>query len=411
MTGSCDAIQFARFLYKWHGLDRPQRGGGARLKVVEQLQGYGIPYSDLEGWILPARIADYRYGELDRLCESGTLAWQGYERLSSSDGVVALYKRDDLQRLARISGLVPGQRYLPLRELLAEQACDFEQIKSKLGGFPPQVLATVWEMVWGGEVSNRRLLPLQALQADLVSRRRSGVYRRQRRSFRHRHVDAPVGSVGEWYLLAGPRQGFAPPDVRDRALAGQLLKRWGIVSPQCLAGEAGSGFKNLAGIFKELEEKGEVVRGGFVENLGASQFALPEAVEQLGKSAIKEKVWMLAATDPANPYGSIVPWPKPLTSSKTPQRVAAARVFIRNGELIGYINPRGHDLITFPVYDKTNSQAADQDLAEFLTLTARPGQPTLLHSIDGQIPGRSHLAGALRSAGFLASRQGYIYRV
>ena len=411
MTGRYNAIQFARFLYRWHGLDRPKTGGDARLKVVEQLQGYGIPYTDLETSILPARITDYQYGELDRLCEPGTVVWQGYERLSSSDGVIALYKKDELEQLGRISGLVPGQRYIPLRSLLAEQACDFEQIKSKLGGFPPQVLATVWEMVWGGEVSNRRLLPLQALQADHANRRHSGVYRRRRRTFGHRHVDAPVGSVGEWYLLAGPRQGFAPPDVRDQAMAKQLLKRWGIVAPRCLAGEVVSGFKNLAVVFKELEKKEEVVQGAFVENLGASQFALTEAADMLSGTDIKDKVWMLAATDPANPYGSIIPWPKPLTSSKTPQRVAAARVFIRNGELIGYIGSRGHDLITFPVLDKASSQTADKDLVEFLTLTARPGQPMLLRSIDGQIPGRSHLVNTLRSAGFLASRQGYIYRV
>ena len=410
MTGESSAIQYARYLYRWHSLDRPQRGDEARLKVIEQIQGYGVPYSDLEAKLLPARITDYQYGELDQICESGTLAWQGFERLSSSDGVIALFKQDDLPRLARISSLVPGQRYIPLRELLAEQPCDFEQIKNKLGGFPPQVLATVWEMVWGGEVSNRRLLPLQALQADLVGRRRSGIYRRQRRPFGHRHLDAPVGSAGEWYLLAGPRQGFAPPEARDRTLAEQLLKRWGIVSAQCLTSETVSRFKNLAVTFQQMKNSGKVIQGEFVENLGTAQFALPEAIDLLNKSDIEEKVWMLAATDPANPYGSVVPWPKPLTPSKTPQRVAAAQVLVRNGELIGYISPRGHDLITFPVKE-VRSQTVDEDLAEFLTLTARPGQPMLLHSVDGQKPGRSHLAGALRSAGFLASRQGYIYRV
>ena len=266
-------------------------------------------------------------------------------------------------------------------------------------------------MVWGGEVSNRRLLPLQALHADFVGRRRSGVYRRQRRSFGHRHVDAPVGSAGEWYLLAGPRQGFAPPEVRDQASAEQLLKRWGIVTPQCLAGEKVTGFKKLAATFKEMKRNGEVMQSEFVENLGASQFALPEAIDLLNMSDTEEKVWMLAATDPANPYGSIFPWPKPLAQSKTPQRVAGARVLIRNGELIGYMSSRGHDLVTFPVHDKANSAAVEEDLVEFLTLIARPGHPMLLHSVDGQIPGRSHLAGTLRSAGFLASRQGYIYRV
>ena len=174
MSDIQDSIRFANFLYRWHGLDRPQSGPLARRRVIEQLQGYGVSYAELEARVLPARIADYHYGELDDLCQSAQLVWQGHERLSSVDGIVALYQPDNVPKLAWISGLLPGPRYVPLRELLAEGASDFEQILKTLGGFPPQALAVLWDLVWAGEVSNRRLLPLQAMQAEQARSHRGG---------------------------------------------------------------------------------------------------------------------------------------------------------------------------------------------------------------------------------------------
>lgn len=411
MKGVKDSAHFAHFLYKWHGLDRPQPGPSARHNVMNQLQGYGVAYSELEARVLPSRIADYQYGELDNLCESTELAWQGHERLSSVDGVVALYAPDNLPKLAWISGLLAGQRYVALRNFLAEGASEFEQVLNTLGGFPPQALAILWDMVWAGEVSNRRLLALQALQADLAIRRRSATGQRGRRIGGQRQLHQPTGSVGEWYLIAGPKQGFAPQPLRDRAMAAQLLRRWGIVGERCLAREKMPIFSRLEYVFKELQASGEVVKGRFIDKLGPSQYASTVALDVLDDTRAEGRAWMLAATDPANPYGSILPWPKVSPPKRNPQRVAAARVMLRDGKPIGYASARGHDLTTFM---KSSSREADEDqaaLIEVLTRSARPGQPALLRSVDGQEPGRSHLARALRTAGFLASRQGYIFRV
>lgn len=410
MKGVIQASRFAHFLYKWHGLNQPQTGSSARERVIDQLQGYGMSYAELEARVLPARIADYEYGELDRLCEVGQLVWQGLERLSSVDGVIALYRPENLPKLAWISGLLPGSRYIALRNLLAEGACDFEQILKALGGFPPQALAVVWDLVWAGEVSNRRLLALQALQAEQVKPRRTRASQRGRRMVWPRQMNRPTGSVGEWFLLAGPKQGFAPQPERDRSMAAQLLQRWGIVGQRCLVREKAPSFSRLEYVFQELESAGEAIGGQFVEQLGPSQYASAAALETLDNVSAEDRAWMLAATDPANPYGCILPWPNVSALQKSPQRVVAARVILRDGRPIGYLSARGNDLTTFTA-SSTDVNGDAAALVEVLTRSARPGQPTLLRSVDGQEPGRSDLAGLLHDSGFLASRQGYIFRV
>lgn len=406
-----EAARFAHFLYEWHGMNRPRTGPAARDAVIDQLQGYGVSYSELESRILPARIADYQYGEFDGLCEQGKLVWQGHERLSSVDGIVALYRANNLPKLGWISGLLPGSRYVALREFLAGGASDFEQILKALGGFPPQALSILWDLVWGGEVSNRRLLALQALQAERSASRRYHLSQRGRRGLARREVSRPTGSAGEWYLVAGPKHGFAPQPERDRVMAKQLLKRWGIVGQRCLVREKVPGFGSLEAAFKELAASGEATRGKFIEQLGPTQYASAAALDALENSSRRKRAWMVAATDPVNPYGCILPWPNVAAPKKSPQRAAGGRVILGNGRPLGYLSPRGSDLTTFIDSGDVNRDRDFDSLIEVLTRSARPGQPVLLRSVDGFECSRSRLAGKLRQAGFLASRRGYIFRV
>lgn len=402
-------MQFARFLHRWHGLDAMRSGQPARWDVIDQLQGYIVPYSDLETRLLPARLGDYQYGELDQLCRAADLLWQGHERLLTSDGNVSVYRDQAFDRLGRISTMLPGQPYANVRELLVERSADFESIHRELSGFPPQLLAAIWDMVWAGEVSNRRLLALQALKSDHDRQRRSSVYRRAHRLSGRRRIDRPPGSAGEWYLLTHPGRGFAAPEERDRATILQLLARWGIVGQRCaVAEDIAGGFARFEVLLRELEAAGKVIPGRHISDLGSFQFALPAALDLLSEVGPCGETWMLAATDPANPYGGILPWPKAGTGGQ-PQRTAGARVVLHDGALIGYLGPRGHNLLTFETL-ATGVASATEALIDALTRAARPGEPLLLHTVDGQTPGRSGLGQALRSAGFVATRQGYLFR-
>ena len=403
-----DGLKFACFLHRWHGLDRMHSGQPARWSIVDQLQGYIVPYSDLETRLMPARLSDYQYGELDQLCKATGLVWQGHERLLTSDGNVSVYREQVFSQLGRISTLLPGQPYARVRELLVQGPADFESIHRELGGFPPQLLAALWDMVWAGEVSNRRLLALQALKSDHDRQRRSGAYRRAYRVAGRRRIDRLPGSVGEWYLLTHPGRGFAAPDERDQVMTRQLLARWGIVGQRCAAVEnITGGFASLDAPLKQLEASGTVSQGRHIPELGPVQFALPAALDVLNELAYRGQTWMLAASDPANPYGGILPWPKAAAGGQ-PQRTAGARVILQDGALIGYLGPRGHSLLTF---ETPNEVAGATDaLVDALTRIARVSEPLLLHTINGQTPGRSAMGHLLRAAGFVATRQGYLLR-
>src|SRR5213076_545339 len=100
--------------------------------------------------------------------------------------------------------------------------------------------------------------------------------------------------------------------VHGRATA--LLERYGVVTREGVAAEDfGGGFSAVYHVLKAMEEAGRIRRGYFVAGLGAAQFALPAAVDLL--RSMRElpdapRTAVLAATDPANPYGGIVKWPE-----------------------------------------------------------------------------------------------------
>ena len=72
------------------------------------------------------------------------------------------------------------------------------------------------------------------------------------------------------------------------------------------------GFSALYDALAALETLGVCRRGYFVEGLGGAQFALPGAVERLRAQRDDDGAppIVLAATDPAQPYGAALPWPK-----------------------------------------------------------------------------------------------------
>ena len=116
------------------------------------------------------------------------------------------------------------------------------------------------------------------------------------------------GSAGSW------RQGWPGRDQRLRAQAELLLERYGILTRELVRAEGvPGGFAALYPELCRLETLGVARRGYFVEGMGGAQFALAGAVERL--RAQREDgdhhpaCLVLAATDPAQPYGAALPWP------------------------------------------------------------------------------------------------------
>ena len=90
---------------------------------------------------------------------------------------------------------------------------------------------------------------------------------------------------------------------------------------------------------------GTARRGYFVEGLGGAQFALPGAVERLRSLPAEDgSLLLLAATDPANPYGASLPWPK-LEGGRRPARAPGAYVLLRDGEPVLYVERGGRGIL------------------------------------------------------------------
>ncbi len=133
---------------------------------------------------------------------------------------------------------------------------------------------------------------------------------------------------------------------RRRALAELLLERHGVLTrEQVLAERIEGGFAGLYETLCDLETLGVCRRGYFVEGLGGAQFALPGAVERL-RSARAEPL-VLAAGDPAQPYGAALPWPSSpeREGRRRPARVPGAHVVLVSGAPVLYVERGGRGLI------------------------------------------------------------------
>ena len=146
-----------------------------------------------------------------------------------------------------------------------------------------------------------------------------------------------------------------------RALSELLLERYGIVTRETVLAEGvPGGFSALYGELSNLETLGMTRRGYFVEGLGGAQFALPAAVERLRglRSDEQSGALVLAATDPANPYGASLPWPRPAggvtadgrtrrsgNEGRRPARVPGAYVVTLDAESVLYVERGGKGLL------------------------------------------------------------------
>ncbi len=414
-----------RFLLEWQGVRRPRSGVDALLTTIEQLQGMPLSASALEAEVLPARIEKYRSGDLDMLCAAGEIVWAGVEPLGPNDGRIALYLTDRLRLLAAPPRPVEGELAAKIRALLATRgALFFSDLTAQTGAFSQDLLGALWDLVWAGEVTNDTLSPLRSFlrgaAADAPSKRAMRSI-----GFRSRRV-GPPGSEGRWSLLPHVRDRFfaerdggtaavGPSETERRAaLVKTLLDRYGVVTREAVHAEGiVGGFSAVYDVLKAMEQAGRVRRGYFVAGLGATQFAAPGAEDRL--RAFRDRpetphLVVLAATDPANPYGAALPWPE--REGARAGRTGGAFVILRDGELLGYLGRAERSLLTFlPVGDPEHTQAADslaKALADMVDLGRR--RTLLLAQIDSEPTEKSAMAPHLTKAGFTATSRGFFKR-
>jgi ATP-dependent Lhr-like helicase len=369
--------------------------------------------------VLAARLPQHEASDLDSLCTSGEVVWVGAGAIGSSDGRIRLAFRDQAGLLlpAGPDDFEPEPLHDALRSHLAARGASFwtELVAAaQEAGLPyddATVLAALWDLVWAGLVTNDSLAPLRAFVGGAGRRaasRQAGRGARGRpRPGRLARVGPPAGA-GRWSLVEPLLRPTPTATEVTHARALQLLERYGVLTREAALGEgAEGGFAGVYPVLKALEERGQVRRGYFVAGLGAAQFAVPGAVDRLraARTAPEEAPLVLAATDPAQPFGAALPWP---ASDGRPARAAGALVVLAGGDVLAYLERGGHRLVRFPAAAKDHRWAGA--LAE---LVERGRVRSLeLRTVDGTSvnEGPPEVRMALEQAGFQQAYKGWTRR-
>jgi ATP-dependent helicase Lhr and Lhr-like helicase len=460
-----DPAALARFLPAWQGVapspsvagssPPPLRGSAAleRLaEVIDQLAGLPIPASVLERDVLPARVPGYQPRLLDELGAMGEVSWVGRGSLGRDDGRVVLLRpgREQLRPVGRPDGVErpSGERHERIRAHLRRRGASFyrELFTAAGGGTDREVLDALWDLVWAGEVTNDTFAPLRALRWKRPARR-DGRPRPGRLTSL-----GPPEAAGRWSLVDGDADEAGEDEAAASALSAAraatstsatstaatstaaastaaarterlhtyalaLLDRHGVVTREAVAAEGiDGGFSAVYPVLRAMEETGRIRRGYFVDGLGAAQFAVPGALDRLravrdpGEPGRPETVVLLAAADPANPFGAALPWPRRGDHDRRPfQRAAGAYVVIVDGAAALYLDRGGTSIQTFPgADDPAVLDAAIRALGD-LVGDGRVRE-LVIGKVDGEVVSGSPRREALLAAGFVAGYRGLVLR-
>ncbi len=415
--------QYARFLPTWQGVGTGMRGRDGILRVVEQLSGVPLPASALETLVLPARLADPAAPLLDDAMASGEVLWAGHGRTAGDDAWISLHLADGARTTlpapdrtglgawesAVLEALSGGGAYF-FRDLAEQVSADRDA-----GSAPPtddELAEALWSLVDRGLVTGDTLAPVRGRLAGGRTTHRPARRAPSRGRYGGRprlgRPPAPTRSgppqvAGRWSLLPSVE---TDQTVRTHAVVEGLLDRHGVITRGAVvAEEVEGGFAAVHRVLGLAEEAGQVRRGYFVEGLGASQFAVPGAVDRVRAVEAGADALVLAATDPASPWGAALRWPERAGAGHQPGRKAGAVVVIVDGELVLYVERGGRTLLTWSEDEATLGRAA-----EALAAAVRRGALGRLtvQKADGEtvLGSTEALATALTASGFTMTPRG-----
>lgn len=408
-----EAQVLCEFLMQWQGINSGRRGEDALLESISQLQGLALPWSVLGAGILDLRVSNFSYEQLDRLAATGQLVWVGSSALGPRDGRIRLYLREQVSTLLDVK---PTESEDPIAAAvdatLEAQGASFyleleAGVREKLPDVKKRELeATIWDMVWAGQLTNDTFGPLRALAKPQRSR---GRFTQSRLS------------GGRWTLVRNLQLNPVDDTRRTLAHANLLLERYGVVSRDAVAHEQlRGGFGPLYRTLRAMEESGQLRRGYFVEGMAGAQFGHVGAIDRLraAKTTVEENQFgsqtaVLSAIDPANPYGSLLPWPAtPLAERARLRRVAGAWLVLVNGMPFLYVTAKGKRVFTFEAFVRDNPQGISLAFGAMRTLPRGSRRGSLIvEELDGEPATQSPYAKELLEAGFERDYRGLVATV
>jgi ATP-dependent helicase Lhr and Lhr-like helicase len=426
---------YGRFLPAWHHVGE---SGSSRctgldglVSVVDQLAGVRMPASAIEPMVLAPRVRDYSPAMLDELLAAGEVTWSGAGSISGSDGWIALHPADSAPlSLAAPAAIDFTDAHRAILDTLSGGGAYFFRQLAQAETGETALKAALWELIWAGWVTGDTFAPVRALLGGSGNRKRSAPAHRGRRPPRLSRYNvahpqsrsAEPTVAGRWSALPLPE---LDSTLRAHYQAELLLSRHGVLTRGAVTAEGvPGGFANLYKVLRTFEDAGRCQRGYFVESLGGAQFAVASTVDSLrsyldGPGSLKDperpeySAVVLAAADPANPYGAALPWPVPSDESPgsgaRPGRKAGALVVLVDGKLAWFLERGGRSLLTF-----TDEPAADHAAATALAelVAARRVASILVERVDGAPALQPHAGGpspvtdALSDAGFVRTPRG-----
>ncbi len=424
---------YADFLTQWHGIGSNDRGVDAVLRVVDQLAGCPVPASSLESHLLPARVRDYTPAMLDELTSAGEVVWCGAGALPGGDGWVTVAPADADITLGEPAD-VEGDIATAILSAVADGGGWFyAQLLDRLSatapeGFDPAAVPEAFDdLLWAGWLTNDTFAPIRARLGPTGGSGRRPAPRRTNPRPRRYSRPAAKGSLrapsvprvapslaGRWSAV--PRTPLDPTN-RAAALAPWLLDRHAVVTRGALGIERfAGGFAAAYKVLRAMEDGGGCIRTHAIEGLGAAQFTTSAVVDRLRVGADRDSratesldpdvpAVLLAATDPAQPYGAALPWPprKDGDGGHRPGRKAGAVVVLHRGDLVLYLERGGRTMLTW-----TDDEAVLAAAASAVAAAVRNGRlgGLTVQRTDGDSVLTSPAADVFARAGFALTPRG-----
>jgi ATP-dependent Lhr-like helicase len=425
---------YGRFLPSWQQVGTHNSGIDGLAAVIDQLAGVPLPASAVEPLVFGQRVRDYQPAMLDELLASGEVTWSGAGQIGGGDGWIAFHPAESAPlTLAPPTEIEFTDTHRAIMETLGGGgAYFFRQLADNPGEDLKQAL---WELIWAGWVTGDTFAPVRAMLSGTrrsTGRRGSPAHRQRQRPprlSRYSVAHAQARWAPSPQLARGPMRGDSDPTVvgrwsalpaaepestvRAHFSAEVLLSRYGVLTKGAVAAEGvPGGFAMLYKVLTAFEDAGRCQRGYFVESLGGAQFAVASTVDRLRSyldSVDPERreyhAVVLAAADPANPYGAALPWP-----SQGPGRKAGALVAIVDGELVWFLERGGRTLLSFT--DDAEAHVAAATALADLVSSGRV-QSLVVEKVNGVTvlePGaegeRAAVQAALVGAGFARTPRG-----
>lgn len=459
---------FAAFLQRWQHVDPRDRLAGSTgvEAVIRQLAGVARPADRWEIDYLPSRLERYERSWLSQLVARGQIAWAGSRRVDVESGAVALAAVRFFARgegtvwIAQEGGSVLGAHAGAVRDALGRLGASFfDDLAASVGLGPTALRDALRELVAAGVVTNDTIDAMREVsRAPALPRRSRGdepdptrwlpagvgprrpivqrrISRRRIPKWRPDRMDDVGWALGRWSLL--PVDGGSPigvseaPDEESRAelVARRWLERYGIVTRDWWRRERPRvSWRAVYRVLRDLEYRGEVRRGYFVEGLAGAQFALPAAVELLrGTREASDRaaadpgldeipLVVITASDPANPY-ILAPGGGDGASLEHP-RGPGALLVTRAGRVIASTEALGKRVLTARDLPAAVIDRALRTLADYVVRRERGAvgagwrrrtRPFIVETIDGESASGMRWATRLADSGFRRTTRGLVF--